>query len=252
MVIEKHYGRPMDIEWAKDGQTEELFIVQARPETVASRRKPASLKTFTLKGKGRELVRGQAIGSTIGAGGDQVIFDIKGAEAKFRSGNILVTDMTDPDWVPIMKRAAGIVTDHGGRTSHAAIVSRELGVPAVVGTGNGTHAVPEGEEVTLSCAEGELGRVYAGILDFEEQDLDLARVPQTRVRVMMNLASPDAAFRWWQLPAHGVGLHSGCYWQLRRVLVLRAVLSFDQPAGWTDRPSRRPCPTPGRTASPHA
>ncbi len=205
VVIEKHYGTPMDIEWAKDGETGEIFIVQARPETVQSQRKPTSLKTYRLKEKGKLLLAGLSIGQAIAAGTAQIIKSV-GHIDRFKAGNILVTGMTDPDWEPVMKQAAGIVTDHGGRTSHAAIVSRELGIPAVVGTGKATSTLRDGQEVTLSCAEGDEGHIYEGILDFEATDINLEDIPETRTAIMMNIASPAAAFQWWQLPARGIGL----------------------------------------------
>jgi len=204
-AIERHYDQPMDIEWAKDGDTGELFVVQARPETVQSQREGAQLSTFRLTERGEVLSSGVAIGDAIATG---VAIHLDSAEEgeRFEDGAILVTAMTDPDWVPIMKRAAAIVTDHGGRTAHAAIVSRELGLPAVVGATDASERIPEGETVTVSCAEGEEGRVYAGELEFERRDVDLDALPQTRVRIMMNIASPAAAFRWWRLPAKGIGL----------------------------------------------
>jgi pyruvate,water dikinase len=204
-AIEDYYDRPMDIEWAKDGQRNELFIVQARPETVQSQKQQGALKTYTLKEKGEQLLSGLAIGEAIAAGKACVIRDADEME-RFEDGAILVTGMTDPDWVPVMQRAAGIITDYGGRTSHAAIVSRELHVPAVVGTGTGTDRIEDGQEITLSCAEGDQGYVYQGILDFASRELDLSAVPDTRTQIMMNIASPDAAFRWWQLPCEGIGL----------------------------------------------
>ncbi|HWN28844.1 MAG TPA: phosphoenolpyruvate synthase [Actinomycetospora sp.] len=204
-VIERHYGRPMDVEWAKDGCTGELFVVQARPETVQSRAGAGTLSTFSLDETGELLVSGLAIGQAVAAGEVQVIESAEQAD-QFVDGRVLVTTMTDPDWVPIMKRAAGIVTDRGGRTSHAAIVSRELGVPAVVGTQNATELLAEGREVTLSCVEGDEGHVYDGILAFSERELDLESVPRTTTRVMMNIGSPAAAMQWWRLPAHGIGL----------------------------------------------
>jgi pyruvate,water dikinase len=204
-AIESHYGRPMDIEWAKDGDSGELFIVQARPETVQSRKEAGSIKTYTLKHKGEPLVRGLAIGDAIATG--KVCRLKSPAEiGKFHDGAILVTELTDPDWMPIMKRAAAIVTDHGGRTSHAAIVSRELGLPAVVGTGNATAMLHSGRAVTVSCAEGDTGYVYDGIAVFEVRDLALEQVAQTRTKVMLNMANPAAATRWWRLPADGIGL----------------------------------------------
>jgi len=203
--IEAHYGRPMDVEWAKDGRSGELFIVQARPETVQSQRKAGSLRRYTIRDPGEELVSGLAIGEAIGTGPVCVIHDAADID-RFVDDAVLVTGMTDPDWVPIMKRAAAIVTDHGGRTSHAAIVSRELGLPAVVGTGEATNVLEDGQAVTVSCAEGEEGRVYADTAEFEVEDVSLEEIPPTQTQVMINLASPGAAFRWARLPADGVGL----------------------------------------------
>jgi len=204
-AIEAHYGQPMDIEWAKDGLTGALFIVQARPETVQSQRQVGALRTFRLKQRGAVVTRGLAIGDAIGSG--RVIKLDSAAEIdRFEDGAVLVTRMTDPDWVPIMKQAAAIVTDHGGRTSHAAIVSRELGVPAIVGTGDATRVLADDQAVTVSCFEGDEGVVYDGELDFEVTDVDLDRVPATRTKVMVNVAQPAAAFSWWRLPTDGVGL----------------------------------------------
>jgi len=204
-AIEKHYKTPMDIEWAKDGETGKLFIVQARPETVQSRKKAGSLKTYQLRKKGRILLSGLSIGDAIAAG---KVCRLKRASdiALFIDGTILVTEMTDPDWVPIMKRAAGIVTDYGGRTCHAAIVSRELGIPAIVGTGEATRVLNDDQGITISCAEGETGYVYEGILEFEESKVSLEDIPVTRTRLMLNMGSPDIAFRWWKLPCEGIGL----------------------------------------------
>lgn len=204
-TIEDHYGRPMDMEWAKDGENNELFIVQARPETVHSQKTAASLKTYELMEKGERLVTGLAIGDAIVAGEVSLIKRVSDI-GKFRDNTILVTEMTDPDWVPIMSRAKGIITDHGGRTSHAAIVSRELGIPAVVGTGNATQVLQDGQEITLSCAEGSVGYIYDGIIKFKEEELSLTGIPETKTRIMMNIANPEAAFRWWRLPCNGVGL----------------------------------------------
>jgi pyruvate, water dikinase len=204
-TIERHYGMPMDMEWAKDGATGELFVVQARPETVQSRREASSLKSYRMKRKGEKLASGLSIGDAIAAGKVCLIRHADEID-RFKDGAVLVTETTDPDWVPIMKRAAAIVTDHGGRTSHAAIVSRELGLPAVVGTGNATEVLHDEQEVTISCAEGEDGFVYAGIGEFEVEDLRLDDIPKTRTQVMLNLANPAAALRWWRLPADGVGL----------------------------------------------
>ncbi|MHA1574061.1 MAG: phosphoenolpyruvate synthase [Alphaproteobacteria bacterium] len=204
-AIEDHYGMPMDMEWAKDGQTSELYIVQARPETVQSQKGSGALKSYQIKSKGRMLVAGLSIGDAIVAGKVCLIRSPQDIE-RFEDGAILATETTDPDWVPIMKRAAGIVTDHGGRTSHAAIVSRELGLPAIVGTGNATEVLHDDQEVTLSCAEGDEGFVYEGIGEFEVNELTITDIPTTRTHVMLNLANPAAAFRWWRLPADGIGL----------------------------------------------
>lgn len=205
VIVENHYGRPMDMEWAMDGVTRDLFIVQARPETVHSQASNTRFTVSHLTGESALLISGLAIGDSIATGVTCVIKDPADIE-QFVDGAILVTEMTDPDWVPIMSRAAGIVTDHGGPTSHAAIVSRELGVPAVVGTGSGTDVLTDGQHITISCAEGDQGFVYEGELAFEVEEVDLGTVPQTRTKVMVNIASPTAAFEWWRLPADGVGL----------------------------------------------
>jgi pyruvate,water dikinase len=204
-TIENHYEKPMDIEWAKDGETDELFIVQARPETVQSQKEAGTLKAYSLEEKGKRLLSGLSIGDAIAAGNACLI---KSADQidEFEDDAILVTEMTDPDWVPIMKRARGIVTDHGGRTCHAAIVSRELGIPAIVGTGDATDVLKSDQEITISCAEGDHGYVYEGILKYKEEEVSLQDVPDTRTQIMMNIASPAAAFRWWRLPCHGIGL----------------------------------------------
>lgn len=204
-LIEDHYGIPMDVEWAKDGKTKELFIVQARPETVQSQKKLGIFKTYTLKGRGKKILEGLAIGDSVAVGKAQVIKSVSEI-GRFEKGSILVTTMTSPDWVPIMKEAAGIITDHGGRTSHAAIVSRELGLPAIVGTAQGTEVLKDGQPITLSCSEGEKGYVYEGILEYQENDIDIAHLPKPPVTLMMNIASPEEAFRWWQLPCEGIGL----------------------------------------------
>jgi pyruvate,water dikinase len=203
--IERHYGCPMDMEWAKDGETGELFIVQARPETVQSRLGAGDIRTYTVTQKGKPLVRGLAIGSAVVTGRVCVI-ESAADIGRFPDGAILVTSTTDPDWVPIMKRAAAIVTDHGGRTSHAAIVSRELGLPAIVGTGDATHILHDGQDVTVSCAEGDQGTIYEGIGRYTVETLSLADLPRTRTEVMLNVGNPAAALRWWRLPADGVGL----------------------------------------------
>ncbi|MDL5158433.1 phosphoenolpyruvate synthase [Actinomycetospora termitidis] len=204
-VIEQHYDRPMDIEWARDGRSGELFIVQARPETVQSNAGAGTLQTYRLDESGTVLVSGLAIGQAVASGAVQRIASADDIDT-FEEGRVLVTEMTDPDWVPIMRKAAAIVTDRGGRTSHAAIVSRELGVPAIVGTQDATSVLSEGQEVTISCVEGDEGQVYEGLLDFTVEDLSLDDVPETRTRVMMNIGNPASAMQWWRLPAHGIGL----------------------------------------------
>ena len=203
--IEKHYGKPMDIEWAKDGDTGELFIVQARPETVQSQVEATAVKTYRLKESAKPILTGLSIGQAIGVGPVRLIESPEHLN-DFKDGDILVTRMTDPDWVPIMKRAAGIITERGGRTCHAAIVSRELGVPAVVGTADATLKLKDDEQVTISCAEGDEGHVYEGRLDYEESDMNLEDIPKTRTKILINIASPAASFRWWRLPCSGIGL----------------------------------------------
>jgi pyruvate,water dikinase len=204
-LIEDHYGMPMDVEWAKDGESGELFVLQARPETVQSRRETSAFRSYRIKSKGRTLVTGLSIGDAVVAGRVCLIESAREID-RFVDGAILVTSTTDPDWVPIMKRAAAIVTDRGGRTSHAAIVSRELGLPAIVGTGNATERLHNEQEITVSCAEGDEGFVYEGRADFEAVDLDIEHIPATRTQVMLNLGNPAAAFRWSRIPADGVGL----------------------------------------------
>jgi pyruvate,water dikinase len=205
VVIEDHYGCPMDMEWAKDGESGEMFIVQARPETVQSRIGAGVLKSYKISSKGAKLATGLAIGDAV-VTGSVCRIDSPRDIGRFIDGAVLVTTQTDPDWAPIMKRATAIVTDHGGRTSHAAIVSRELGLSAIVGTGDATAVLHDGQEVTISCAEGDQGFVYAGRADFEVQALDATTIPATSTQIMLNLANPAAAFRWWRLPADGVGL----------------------------------------------
>ncbi|WP_404714307.1 phosphoenolpyruvate synthase [Sphingomonas sp. MMS24-J13] len=204
VLIEEHYGRPMDMEWARDGETGEIFIVQARPETAGAGRK-ATLSLWRLTGKGAPLTAGAAVGDAIASGPACIIRDPADL-ARFPDGSILVTEKTDPDWTPLMRRAAGIVTDHGGATSHAAIVSRELGVPAIVGSGNATTVLKDGQTITLSCAEGDRGVVYDGAVPFTREDIDPAGLPEARTDLMINLATPGSSFRWWRLPAKGVGL----------------------------------------------
>ncbi|KPQ33711.1 MAG: phosphoenolpyruvate synthase [Phormidesmis priestleyi Ana] len=205
VLIEAHYGCPMDMEWAKDGDTGELFIVQARPETVQSQQSAGLLKTYKLKESGSVLATGLSIGSAIATGKVCRVLSAQDID-QVEEGSILVTEMTDPDWVPVMKKVAGIVTDYGGRTCHAAIVSRELGIPAVIGTGDGTRVLKDHQAVTLSCAEGDQGYIYEGLLEFDMADVDLSDMPETRTQIMLNIASPGAAFDWWQLPAKGIGL----------------------------------------------
>ena len=205
LVIEEHYGRAMDIEWAKDGISGELFIVQARPETVVSRADGNVMRRFVLRERGDVLVTGRAIGQRIGAGPVRVLDDVAHMD-RFRPGDVLVADMTDPDWEPIMKRASAIVTDRGGRTCHAAIIARELGIPAVVGTGDATRTLRDGDEVTVSCAEGDDGFVYRGALEYAEEETRLDAMPEVPVKIMMNVGTPDQAFSFAKLPHHGVGL----------------------------------------------
>ncbi|NWG38872.1 MAG: phosphoenolpyruvate synthase [Hydrogenophilaceae bacterium] len=204
MTIERHYRRPMDIEWAKDGETGELFIVQARPETVKARSTGLQEK-YVLKGTGEVRVTGRAIGQKIGAGRVCVVASPKEME-RVQPGDVLVADMTDPDWEPVMKRSAAIITNRGGRTCHAAIVARELGIPAVVGSGNATEVLTAGEEVTVSCAEGDTGKVYAGRLEFDRIEEAESLLPEPPVKIMMNVANPERAFEFAQIPNHGVGL----------------------------------------------
>lgn len=205
VMIERHYGCPMAIEWAKDGVDGQLYIVQARPETVQAQARVDVLHSTSVVNPGAVLVKGQAIGSGAAPG---PVCVISGAEEieRFVDGSVLVTGVTDPDWVPVMKRAAAIVTDHGGRTSHAAIVSRELGVPAIVGCGDATSKLEGGTEVTVNCTEGDHGLVHDGAAEIHEASIDLSALPRTQTKVMLNLADPGAAYGWWKLPADGVGL----------------------------------------------
>ncbi len=210
-IIENHYSQrygkktPMDIEWAKDGETNELYIVQARPETIHSQKELNILRGYELKESGKVLVEGKSVGDAIAA--SRACKLLSSAECEiFQDGSIIVTEMTDPDWVPIMKKAAGIITDRGGRTCHAAIVSRELGIPAVVGTENATEKINQNQDVTISCAEGEIGKVYEGKLKYNVIEISPEEIPNTKTQVMMNIASPGNAFRWCQIPNEGVGL----------------------------------------------
>ncbi len=204
VAIEAHYGCPMDVEWGKDGATGALYVLQARPETVQSRA-GRSINRFTLKGRSRVLASGRAIGQRIGAGTARIIANAR-EMTRVQAGDVLVSDMTDPDWEPVMKRAAAIVTNRGGRTCHAAIIARELGIPAIVGCGDATTAIRDGDPVTVSCAEGDTGVVYEGRLDFEQQQIELDALPEPPVRIMMNVGNPDRAFDFAGIPNHGVGL----------------------------------------------
>lgn len=203
VIIEQHYGCAMDMEWAKDDQG--LYLVQARPETVESQKQSAVLVNYHLKEKSALLLEGASVGSAIATGHAFLISDPRAGD-QFPEGAILVTERTDPDWVPLMRKAAGIITDTGGPTSHAAIVSRELKVPAIVGTEQATRLLTNGQEITLSCAGGAIGQVYEGILSFETQQVSLDDIPRTQTAVMINAAMPDGVFRWWQLPVSGIGL----------------------------------------------
>lgn len=205
LVIEKHYGRPMDIEWAKDGVSGKLFIVQARPETVKSRSHATQIERFSLEAKDAKiLVEGRAVGAKIGSGVARVVRSLEDMN-RVQAGDVLIADMTDPDWEPVMKRASAIVTNRGGRTCHAAIIARELGVPAVVGSGNATDVISDGQEVTVSCAEGDTGFIYEGLLPFERTTTDLGNMPPAPLKIMMNVANPERAFDFGQLPNAGIG-----------------------------------------------
>jgi len=205
MIIENHYQRPMDIEWAKDGDDGRIYIVQARPETVKSRATANVMERYLLKETGNVLVEGRSIGHKIGAGPVKIITSINEMD-KVQDGDVLVTDMTDPDWEPVMKRASAIVTDRGGRTCHAAIIARELGIPAVVGCGDATELLNNGQEVTVSCAEGDTGFIYEGALDFELRENTIESMPNIPFKIMMNVGNPDRAFDFQALPNEGVGL----------------------------------------------
>ncbi|MEN5015677.1 phosphoenolpyruvate synthase [Erwinia sp. Eh17-17] len=224
--IEKHYQRPMDIEWAKDGHTGKLYIVQARPETVRSN--GSVMERYTLQGKGSVVVEGRAIGHRIGAGEVKVIHDISEMN-RIEKGDVLVTDMTDPDWEPIMKKASAIVTNRGGRTCHAAIIARELGIPAVVGCGNATDILKDGHKVTVSCAEGDTGYVYDDLLDFDVKSSQVDEMPSLPLKIMMNVGNPDRAFDFACLPNEGVGL-ARLEFIINRMIGVhpKALLEFDQ------------------------
>jgi pyruvate,water dikinase len=205
LVIEQHYGRPMDIEWGKDGATGKLYILQARPETVKSRGHATQVERYTLSQRGDVVAEGRAIGQKIGSGVARVVRSLEDMN-RVQPGDVLVADMTDPDWEPVMKRAAAIVTNRGGRTCHAAIIARELGVPAVVGTGDALDRIADGAEVTISCAEGDTGYIYAGALPFERTTTDLGNMPPAPLKIMMNVANPERAFDFGMLPNAGIGL----------------------------------------------
>ncbi|WP_127956842.1 phosphoenolpyruvate synthase [Serratia microhaemolytica] len=226
LLIEKHYGRPMDIEWAKDGHTGKLMIVQARPETVRSNEQV--IERYQLQNSGEVLIEGRAIGHRIGAGTVKVIDSISEMD-RIQPGDVLVTDMTDPDWEPIMKKAAAIVTNRGGRTCHAAIIARELGIPAVVGCGDATERLQHGQSVTVSCAEGDTGFVYRGQLDFSVQSSEVTELPKLPLKIMMNVGNPDRAFDFAQLPNEGVGL-ARLEFIINRMIGVhpRALLEFNQ------------------------
>jgi pyruvate,water dikinase len=227
LVIEEHYGRPMDIEWGKDGLDGELYILQARPETVVSRVDGSVMRRYVLEERGTVATVGRAIGQKIGAGPVRVMTSIAQMD-KFRPGDVLVADMTDPDWEPIMKAASAIVTDRGGRTCHAAIIARELGIPAVVGTGDATRLLTDGQQVTVSCAEGDNGFVYEGILRFDEVVTKLDEMPESPTKIMLNVGTPDQAFAFSKLPNRGVGLARLEFVINRQIGIHpRALLDFD-------------------------
>jgi pyruvate,water dikinase len=227
LIIEQHYGTPMDIEWGKDGDTGKIYILQARPETVQSRA-GRTIQRFTLKGRSKLLVSGRSIGQRIGAGSARIIKDAK-EMSRVRAGDVLVADMTDPDWEPVMKRASAIVTNRGGRTCHAAIIARELGIPAVVGCGTATTAIKENQAVTVSCAEGDTGHVYEGMLEFDERNIELDSLPPIPVKITMNVGNPDRAFDFAGLPHRGVGL-ARLEFIINRMIGVhpRALLEFDK------------------------
>ncbi|TCD24616.1 phosphoenolpyruvate synthase [Pseudomonas sp. IC_126] len=227
MIIEKHYGRPMDIEWAKDGDDGQLYIVQARPETVKSRTSANVMERYLLKEKGTVLVEGRAIGQRIGAGPVKIIRDVSEMD-KVQPGDVLVSDMTDPDWEPVMKRASAIVTNRGGRTCHAAIIARELGIPAVVGCGNATELLKDGQRVTVTCAEGDTGLIFEGELGFDIRQNSIDAMPELPFKIMMNVGNPDRAFDFAQLPNEGVGL-ARLEFIINRMIGVhpKALLNFD-------------------------
>jgi pyruvate, water dikinase len=227
LIIEEHYGTPMDIEWGKDGDSGKIYILQARPETVQSRA-GRTIQRFTLKSRSTLLVSGRSIGQKIGAGHARIIRDVK-EMSRVRAGDVLVADMTDPDWEPVMKRASAIVTNRGGRTCHAAIIARELGIPAVVGCVTATQAIRENQAVTVSCAEGDTGHVYDGMLDYDQRSIELDSLPPIPVKIAMNVGNPDRAFEFAGLPNNGVGL-ARLEFIINRMIGVhpRALLEFDK------------------------
>ncbi|MDE1463972.1 phosphoenolpyruvate synthase [Spartinivicinus poritis] len=228
LIIEQHYGRPMDIEWAKDGEDGQLYIVQARPETVKSRSHAATMERYLLKEQGKVIIEGRSIGQRIGSGPVKVIHDLTEMD-KVQPGDVLVTDMTDPDWEPIMKRASAIVTDRGGRTCHAAIIARELGIPAVVGCGQASSKLKDGQLVTVSCAEGDTGLVYDGQLAFDVKHSSVDSMPELPFKLMMNVGNPDRAFDFQAIPNEGVGL-ARLEFIINRMIGVhpKALLNFEQ------------------------
>src|SRR5271170_7512826 len=226
LIIEEHYQRPMDIEWGLDGETGKLYILQARPETVQSRGR--EIQRFSLKARSQVLVSGRAIGARIGAGTARVIQNIRDM-ARIQSGDVLIADMTDPDWEPVMKRAAAIVTNRGGRTCHAAIIARELGIPAVVGCGTATTAIKENQAVTVSCAEGDTGYIYDGMLEYDQRSIEMDAMPEIPVKITMNVGNPDRAFDFAGIPHKGVGL-ARLEFIINRMIGVhpRALLEFDK------------------------
>ncbi|HEY4446593.1 MAG TPA: phosphoenolpyruvate synthase, partial [Steroidobacteraceae bacterium] len=227
LIIEEHYGTPMDIEWGKDGATGKMYILQARPETVQSRAGRTILR-FTLKARSKLLTSGRSIGQRIGAGSARIIKDAK-EMSRVRAGDVLVADMTDPDWEPVMKRASAIVTNRGGRTCHAAIIARELGIPAVVGCGTATSAIKEGQAVTVSCAEGDTGHVYEGMLEYDQRTIEMDAMPAIPVKITMNVGNPDRAFDFAGIPHKGVGL-ARLEFIINRMIGVhpRSLLEFDK------------------------
>jgi pyruvate,water dikinase len=235
LIIEEHYKTPMDIEWGKDGSTGEIYILQARPETVQSRA-GRTIQRFALKRRSKVVVEGRSIGQRIGAGPARVIHDVKDM-AKVQPGDVLVADMTDPDWEPVMKRSSAIVTNRGGRTCHAAIIARELGIPAVVGCGDATRKIRDGQDITVSCAEGDTGYVYEGQLEYEHKQIELDSLPKVPVKIMMNVGNPDRAFDFASIPHQGVGL-ARLEFIINRMIGVhpRALLEFDkQPSDVKDQ-----------------